>query len=388
LSPAARRALEVAYLLSTQAEEGRPLRFAFLLSNPNVQHPPERRLTPIATGAEAIRRLCLAIDPRENCWRISLDESTNDISVTGIARCPVGTLPRPYVDTIIEVDGIASVSIRIGDARAKYSRCQHFVPNAETLLPTLIPTAIVDAVSQRCFTTTGPAPTVKYLPFARGYVPIDIESYDSYRPQLESTTREVADALIPPIILLALRRMQELQHGGCLVLTASEPLLTDLFAKSWRLSPIAEKGPDSYGYNWAPLAYVQVFAHLKLAKDGVVIFSDLKALPLEEARRLLQDVHLSARDRDAGDYARLVAQLTVVDGIVVLSPLLEPSMFGGITSVPSDFTDVASKGARHRAAAYCTTLLPGSVALVVSQDGTVTAYRNPGGSVEEIQLLT
>src|SRR5438445_5613453 len=83
-----RKALELAYLLSLQEEEGRALRFAFLLSDRRVNFLPERKLQPHATDPEAIRRLVLATDPDENCWRIRFDESTGLICVMGIGGLP------------------------------------------------------------------------------------------------------------------------------------------------------------------------------------------------------------------------------------------------------------------------------------------------------------
>src|SRR5438876_5047120 len=82
-----RRALELAYLLSTQEEEGRPLRFAFLLSD-HVTFLPERKLQPPVSDPDGIRRLVLATDPGENCWRLKFDESNGSISVTGVASLP------------------------------------------------------------------------------------------------------------------------------------------------------------------------------------------------------------------------------------------------------------------------------------------------------------
>src|SRR5207245_2805848 len=109
-----RKALELAYLLSTQVEEGRPLRFAFLLAE-HVNFLPERKLQPVATGGEAIRRLCLATDPSDNCWCIRYDESTGDISVAGLADFPSFPVepgfPELFHETVIEVDDTASVAI-------------------------------------------------------------------------------------------------------------------------------------------------------------------------------------------------------------------------------------------------------------------------------------
>jgi DNA integrity scanning protein DisA with diadenylate cyclase activity len=121
----------------------------------------------------------------------------------------------------------------------------------------------------------------------------------------------------------------------------------------------------------------------------VVVLSDLKDKPLEEAIRLLRDVHLPVFDRAAGRYARLAARFSVVDGIVVMSSLLEPLVFGALTSVPLEFTEVSDKGARHRSAAYCASRLPGSLAIVVSQDGSVRAYRKAAADVpvEEAEVL-
>jgi hypothetical protein len=394
LPTATRKALELAYLLSTQQEEGRPLRFGFLLS-PYIQFLPERKLNPIASGGEAIRRLCLAADPRENCWRLSFDESTGAVAVTGLANYPFDlSLPSPLEGTYIEVEGVASVSIRVGDARAKYAGCRHYVPTGETVLRNLIPAEVVEAVAQHCLTTTGLTATDRYVPWGQGAVtPLDYETYVAHRTKLETLVRQAASDVVPAVVLMTVRRMRELHHGGGLILLNQESLPVppaDLFAKFASLSPISDTGPSKYGYNWASLAFVQALAHSTLAaREGIVMLRDLKEKSLDEAKSLLRDLHLTLFDREAARYTRVWAQLSVIDGIVVMSSVLEPLVFGGLVSVPPDFTEVRDKGTRHRSAAYCATRLLGSVAVVVSQDGAVTAYRKPSADapLETVELL-
>src|SRR5882672_11296475 len=111
-----RKALEVAYLLSLRVEEGRPLRFAFVRSR--TRYLPERKLKSPARGGEAIRRLCLATDPAENCWRIEYDGASDEILVTGLANYPSEPFlcpPFDESDILIEVDDVASVSIRVAN---------------------------------------------------------------------------------------------------------------------------------------------------------------------------------------------------------------------------------------------------------------------------------
>ena len=202
--------------------------------------------------------------------------------------------------------------------------------------------------------------------------------------------REVADRIVPATILLTLRRMRELHHGGCLMLTNLEQPPAIVFAKCNELESKLKSSPGNYGYNWSILGYVHVRTHLlMLERDGTVILKDLEERTPQDADMMLREIHLSMHDRQLGRYAELSAQLSSVDGIVVMDRLLEPVIFGGLVNLPADFTDVPDKGARHRAGAYCASLIPGSVAIVVSQDGGVTAYRKPadGGPIVGTTLM-
>ena len=391
LSPGTRKAVELAYLLSTQTLEGRPLRFAFLFAD-HATFSPERKLDPIVTGGEDIRRLCLATDPAENCWRIQYDEAKDDISVIGVANMPpevAASLPSYFDETVIEVDGTACVSVRIGNTRrARYWRSEHFVPNVEEILPTLIPSSVVETIARKCFTPSPLPKDAPFIPFGQDAgTPLHKESYLANKEKYEATTREVAQATVAPVIRLALRRMQELQHGGCLILT-NEEHPANPFDPSYRLDR-REGGFSRAGYNWAYLAYVQAATHLLLARrDNLVILKDLKDRPLDYAQLVLENLHYKLYDREAARYARLWAQLSVIDGMVVMNHLLEPLVFGGITTVPDSFKGLkGKKGARHQAGAYAATRFPGSVAIVVSQDGSVTAYRKKADSDDEVEAI-
>jgi hypothetical protein len=391
LDAATRRALEVAYLLSTMVEEGRPLRFAFLQSPTNYL--PEQKLKNPVHGGDAIRRLCLAADPEENVWRIEHDAKKDEIVVTGLANYPFEPFlfpPFAERDILIEVDGVASVTIRVADKLAKYSGCRHYRPNAEGLLPPLIPKGVVEAVAQSGIKTAGLDKNNPYIPWSRGMLPLIKARYDANREKFEATMKEVAQKIVPATILLTLRRMRGLRHGGCLILTNMEKPCANIFAKCNELESKIESGPDAYGYNWALLGYVRVRTHLRMfERDSIVILKDLEDRMPQDVDMMLRQIHLSMHDRQLGRYADLWAQLSTVDGIMVMDRMLEPVIFGGLVSLPADFKEVADKGARHRSGAYCASLLPGSVAIAVSQDGGVTAYRKPadGGSIVETKLM-
>ncbi|HXH14367.1 MAG TPA: hypothetical protein VNP04_31965 [Alphaproteobacteria bacterium] len=86
---------------------------------------------------DAIRRLCLAADPEEHVGRIEHEADKDEIVVTGMANYPFESFlfpPFAERDILIEVDGVASVTIRAADKLAKYSGCRHYRPNAEELL--------------------------------------------------------------------------------------------------------------------------------------------------------------------------------------------------------------------------------------------------------------
>jgi hypothetical protein len=79
------------------------------------------------------------------------------------------------------------------------------------------------------------------------YAPVDRGSYLAHREKLEATTRDAAREVVPAVVLVTLRRMRELQHGGCIILASHESLPVDLFAKSHELAPAFDSGPSKYG---------------------------------------------------------------------------------------------------------------------------------------------
>jgi DNA integrity scanning protein DisA with diadenylate cyclase activity len=86
--------------------------------------------------------------------------------------------------------------------------------------------------------------------------------------------------------------------------------------------------------------------------------------------------------------AKRVAQLSAIDGAVVLNSLLSPVMFGAkfasveIGALPEAVRGVVAKrGMRHRSMAATVALLPESSGVVVSQDGDITVFANRDGSV-------
>jgi len=412
LDEATREALRLAYVLSTQVEEGRPLRFALLLSEPNVSFPPERVLQTPVSG-DGIRRLCLASVPGKNCWRLRYDPATKSVAIIGLANYFESFFPMDiYDETIIDIDGPGSIAIRIGSARAKYARGRHYPPTADETLRSVFPQVIIETVARQCFTTKGwkQRPSI---PFGRGFQTLDGELYAANRTKLEDIMKEAANVYVPGVVLTIVDHMRQLRHGGCVVLTIEAALPDSLFSKANRLGPPPATTEQS-GYNAAFLSLIQAEGHRVLAeREKVVLFDQLKPRRLEEkansltlpdderaalleeiradaltrSTNLLRDVHSTPSDREAGQYARLCARLSTIDGIVVLDPLLEPAVFGGLVSIPSEFTGVKDKGARHRSAACCATQIPGCLALVVSQDGSVTAYREGDAGLEEFELL-
>src|SRR5688572_21107754 len=391
LSVATGKALDLAYLLSTMVEEGRSLRFAFLQSPTNYL--PERKLNNPAKGGDAIRRLCLAANPEENVWRIEYDAEQDEITVAGLANYPFEPFLLPPFgehEILIEVDGVGSVAIRVADKLAKYSGCRHYKPNAEELLPRLIPEGVIDAVAQSGIQTVGLDKNNPDILWSRGVLPLNKAKYDANRDKFEATMGEVAEKVVPTTILLTLRRMRELHHGGCLLLTNMEKPPASVFAKCNELESKLKTGPGNCGLNWAILGFVHVRTHLlMLERYDTVILKDLDERTPEDAAMILREIHLSMHDRQAGRYADLLAQLSSVDGILVMDRLLEPVIFGGLVNLPVDFTEVVDKGARHRSGAYCASRITGSVAIVVSQDGGVTVYRKPsdGGPIVETKLM-
>jgi hypothetical protein len=181
------------------------------------------------------------------------------------------------------------------------------------------------------------------------------------------------------VLRRALLRMQTFRHGGTLLLTPDK-----------KLAALSVKYPLSYDrirssvYGCAVADVVSWDAHRKMPTD--------RAATTEEWARRDQS-------RLRADYARselqsciwFLSQLSRVDGAVVLSPDLNVRGFGAEITItqrppkvaisrvaaprPRDLEGINYEhlGTRHRSAIRYCAAVPGSVALVVSQDGDVRA---------------
>jgi hypothetical protein len=88
------------------------------------------------------------------------------------------------------------------------------------------------------------------------------------------------------------------------------------------------------------------------------------------------------------------AQLTQTDGAVIFDPLLSPRAFGVkflVTepgTLPEAFRQlVGRRGMRHQSAASIVNAVPGSLAIVVSQDGGVTGFAHSSSGEKQCQVI-
>lgn len=87
---------------------------------------------------------------------------------------------------------------------------------------------------------------------------------------------------------------------------------------------------------------------------------------------------LQAAERTAADTLRALARLTQIDGALICDGLLEPVAAGVVFEVPpwrELDEELRERGTRHQSMWAAAKANPGSLGLVVSQDGDITAFR-------------
>jgi hypothetical protein len=373
-------ALSVAFQASLTSEEGRPSRFRLLLmayddlpesGAPNegvlrLRFDPSRSLL-----ADELRRLCPSV-PFETSL-IGVQPEDDKLRIWGIAhsgpawlapswggRSPV---PNWTYDPIVHATGPGQIAVRC----------------AGTMVGGLERGEIVDALMD-VFESA-------WLPALFANERAAVRAEHAALQATHTSPTQVDDLLVGRISQQMLRRAIQLvrgaQHGGML-LVADAPLrgLAGL-----RLKYRFGRDEPSHRYRTLLLRILENVAG-STSKDSVG-WSDFAADTSSVLERLEQAIF---------EWSRLVANLTAVDGAVVLDKRFGLVGFGAEVSaeLPSPTAvwrardtegrelepyEVENVGTRHRAAYRFVHDHPGNLAIVVSHDGGVTFVTNRADKV-------
>jgi hypothetical protein len=372
------KAIDLAFGLSAQMEEGRPLRFGFLLAD-HSEYRPELSLGSRVVDPDAIRRLVLAADATEHVWRVELHKGR--ISVSGLARYPFDLDPSIVTDVLIEGRGPLSLRVTTGGTPVRYARGKHFVADGSAVLQTLVPGVCTDSVAAFCSEVNGDRTRMRWDMASSEVI---TSTYDAHQSAVSTVFRETATRAVVGALLTGIEHMLALGHGGSIIVSGSDSA-DESFIKKHSLEPRKSGSFSSPGHSRALTSFTMAMAHWRLAKGGIILLKELKDAMARDSERDIDDIlGVHRRGSYAAQYARAWARLSFVDGIVVLSPMLEPRLFGAISQLPQDFKGakkLQDKGARHRSVAYAVTQMPGSLGICVSQDGGVTAFTSQGDPI-------
>jgi hypothetical protein len=383
-------ALNLAYQASMHTEEGRPLRFAFALMREGGTLTSELVLRPPVRDFDGLRRLAPAAGRERLCLRFGRDRD-NEWTVLAIA--PRQELTEPFAESfwgtlvLAEAMDPGCVVLRVNHYEVRYERGRYVTFDPLTSLRAILPAFIPDALAAYALNLT---PDVHQRGHALPTLVIDEEAYwghyEAFAEEVRGTAR---DAATDGVYFIA-EYTNRLHHGGTLLFMDNpQTLLGNASAASARhtFSPVEDQEKR---WNNAMLEALEWESHRRLAEKGASVlgprlyeqFRGAEGLKLWTQEVCRWRIKTALEEWQAS--AHRCADLTQIDGVAVFDALLNPHGTGvkllnvndeSVRRLPEAFRDAAlGRGLRHQSAACAVASIPGSLALVVSQDGHVTAF--------------
>lgn len=392
-----KQVLRLAYALSLQTEEGQTPRCVIAVSDQGQTLPGEYRFAPASPcSLEVLRKLAIACDPDRACLHIRPHPRSREAALVGIGFRPSRHMDPYYADrfVVIELLSPGHIMLQVGKARVVFRKTTYLVPNATTVVRQMLPQAAINVMVERL---THLAPMGDMLSLGNAVLKknplLREEQYERYRVRLQ----DWSSVCIADNIISLARMVCRKGRGGTLIFASGD---------STRVGPgpivagySVERGGTSFKsepWNCGMLDTVAWHSHYDLAKEGITVIADLcskSAAELKEwAERvcsvfLQRALQLWAFDRE------FIADLTKIDGAVLLDDLHEPRVIGaklqrGGEELPEQVREyLKGKGTRHSSAAHAVQDL-GAMAIVMSQDGLVTLFdrSEPGRALTATEL--
>jgi hypothetical protein len=374
-------ALSIAFQASLTLEEARPTRFRLLLTSPDAL--PEtgvpkagvlrlRFEEPRALTANELRRLAPAV-PFESAL-IAADAYHGKLRIWGIAHSGPAWLAATWggrdvvpiwtYDPIVHVTGPGHIAVRCaGNLIAAIERGQ-------------VVDATLDVFDSR------------WLPALFAREREDIRAAHDASQQGAPVPTSVEHLLVGKVGQQMLRRTIQLvrgaQHGGLILVLSAQG---DQRLRGLRLKYGLGQDEPSHRYRTLLLRILDAVA--RPSDKPSVGWADFAANESPE---------LSALEQDVFELSRVLANLTAIDGALVLDKRLGVLGFGAEVSaelptpervfraldaegVVREPESIESVGTRHRAAYRFVNDHPEGLAVVVSQDGGVSFVANRDGDV-------
>lgn len=350
------------------------------------QHQPAglREAFRVASGV-VLRRRCLAAatDPDRVCLRLDPSSEDGKLRVVSLA-------PRPRLSEweesflhlapqrlIIEVEGPASLSIHVGRFGARYDRGRYTADDPRSALSSLIPRGISDVLVAECRSQSRRRERCDLL---HGIGTFDEGHHLAHEEQFVAELAAGAPLVAADTVYFIAAYANRFRHGAILLMTTlSEPdqMLKGLDPR-FILCPCSEPARE---WNAGVLDYLWWVSVVRLAQVGVSVLTPCDVPALRDWAASEGEFSVfRAREAWHRD-AKNAAQLSQIDGVTVFDSQLRPCILGGhvaevdIRDLPSEWHAFLEKrGSRHKSGAFLAYKNPGTLCIVVSQDGTLTAF--------------
>lgn len=382
-------ALEVAFLASLYANEGRPVEFVLaVVRDPRDSSDAPKLNSPEPLTPETLKVLSAALDPEKRCFVVVPDKQEH-LKIHAISLKPYPSrLPGVKLPPLVVVDGPGRVALMINDKHVLYDRGRLRREDEDPLREWVGESTelIVNHVST-------PTRFGRCLPLGINDVfKYDLAQWKLHEGAFRRHARDYGRPLLSGVLRLIAKWVKDARHGGALL----------LLPKGANLEEVASDGrwfrDGDRDLQRSVFKSAAIRSHLALALEGVWVVDDLRDEFQKDVSRWAREV-INPRFNDAllnlDSACQRCARLTQVDGTTVLGSDLRVLGFGARlkaskpTSLPKSCEEfLMSRGNRHSSMAYTVACVDNALGIVVSQDGDAVAfYKRVGMSTEHRELI-
>jgi hypothetical protein len=371
-------ALEVALLASLHQNEGRNLRFALVVeAHPHRSLDIQRFDRPIGLTAKQLQSISVAFNPERTGFVVAPARAKG--------HCPLilGTIPRSGASLpppqlhrpplVIEAEAPGVVSVSIGEAKAVCRRGE--VREQSRTIPGLALEAETELLIREVCRPRLQLERI-CLPGDQGLTPIPASSWASQSKDVAAIVRRSTRRIYDRILQSIARKMVRARRGGAILMLPTDTTTDGLFAGGrWYQHPDRRLLRDAVRILSLEVVHrLTVMGRSLGAEPGLSSPAELASWANDRLRSALAALDESCQ---------FCADLTEADGAAVLRSDLGIEGFSvKLSSHEGDWPAalarfLETRGNRHRAVAGAVVRQPGSIGLVVSQDGDVTVFTHP-----------
>lgn len=374
--------LETSFAASLFTDEGRPLRVLLLLPIERVSFPSELRLSaPKLLSTKALKRFALAVTPERAGLRVKYSAPRSFRVLSIVPRA------RQFDPRVVEIEcrGPGQIRARRKAIEVRFDRDQETVLRQSSVADSIINPSSADQLvrvaTRPAIRTTETAGDSLLLFGSAAQIPLVVDAgiWKTNLAKYRGIVRGRASSTLEEGVRRLVRATGSLGHGGSFFILP-HPMRG---RRQLQGGIVTTAGGAWNGGLLEHLIWVGLY---ELLEDCINPLAYERPSTHEGAwvwRNRFHRARISVADRQWRTDAESIANLTQVDGAVVLDATLSPVSFGTTlrhrgTRIPAEtkrFLD--SRGHRHKSIAQAVSQTDGSMGIVVSQDGEVTLFRKP-----------